>query len=167
MDILLIGIGITCVLAAIAGGGLKAANIEVPALHRPIQYILFCLIGIALFGLGMYFHLQQPAGRPAGISVVIDPIGDRFARRCPANLRATGSITIAEGRGPVIFHMVFDRSGGGTIEGTKITAHFPGPGTRQITETFFAQGPDAGNLYFRVDDPEQVESAPAPFSITC
>lgn len=38
MVLFLIGAGVACVLAAVAGGSLKAAGVEIPALRNRWQY---------------------------------------------------------------------------------------------------------------------------------
>jgi hypothetical protein len=168
MDILLIGVGIACVLAAIAGGSLKAAGVEIPALHNRLQYGLFFIVGAALFALGLYIHYQKPVGSPAGIAITMNPIGPMQAPRCPANLKLSGSITIKEGRGTVVFHAVYLPSGSNIAQvGSQLSVYFSEPGTQPIQDTALIQNSLAGNWYWQVDSPVVQGSNSEPFSVTC
>ena len=167
MDILLIGVGIACVLAAIAGGSLKAAGVEIPALHNRLQYGLFAVIGVALFALGLYIHFQKPESAPAGISVTMDPIGSLTAPACPANVNVSGSITIKEGRGTVLFHLVELPAGGAPMHGSQLSVYFTGPGTERISDTFLHTQSVSGNFYWQVDQPVPQGSNSEPFSLNC
>jgi hypothetical protein len=168
MDIFLIGVGVACVLAAIAGGSLKAAGVEIPALHNRLQYALFAIIGAALFALGLYIHYQKPVGPPAGIAITMNTIGPMTAPTCPANLKLSGSITIEEGRGTVVFHSVYVPSGGTTTDaGSQLSVYFSEPGTQSIQDTTLVQNTLAGNYYWQVDSPVVQGSNSEPFSVTC
>jgi hypothetical protein len=168
MDIFLIGVGIACVLAAIAGGSLKAAGVEIPALHNRLQYALFAIIGAALFGLGFYIHYQRPVGSPAGITITMNPLGPMTAPTCPANLKLSGSITIKEGRGTIVFHAVYLPSGSTTPQpGSQLSVYFSGPGTHSIQDTSLVQNTLAGDFYWQVDSPVTQGSNTEPFSVTC
>jgi hypothetical protein len=48
MTTILITTGLACIIAAIVGGGLKAFNIEVPALHSTTRQIMLAIFGVAL-----------------------------------------------------------------------------------------------------------------------
>jgi len=166
MDILLIGLGVACVLAAVAGGSLKAAGVEIPALHSRLQYVLFAMIGLALFLLGLYIHYDKPPGSPEGITVTMNPIGPEWALNCPANLTFTGSITITEGRGTVTYHSVILNSDGGESAGSQLSVYFPSPGTKSISDTALTSA-IAGDIYWQVDEPVPHGSTPEAFSVTC
>lgn len=169
MDILLIGVGVACVLAAVAGGSLKAAGVEIPALHNRLQYALFTIIGLALFLLGLYIHYYKPPGPPGpptGITVTMDSIGQKWGLRCPVNLEFTGSITVTEGRGTVIYHAVILNSDGSKSDGSRLSRYFPSPGTQPISDTSLMY-PTAGDIYWQVDEPVTQGSTPQPFSVRC
>jgi hypothetical protein len=167
VDVLLISVGIVCILAAIAGGSLKALNIELPALHRPVQYFLFGAVGIALFSLGLYIHYDRPPSGPAGITIALDSVGD-VTGSCPGYIKVAGTITITEGQGTVHFHGVLDDSASGeSFDGSDDSAYFSEPGTQQISNTIEVAGPMAGYYSVQVTDPVQKSSDPVPFAAHC
>jgi hypothetical protein len=160
-------IGVVSILAAIAGGGLKALNVEVPVLQHLIQQILFGLLGVGLFCFGLYVHFQKPPSAPTGINVKLDPIGD-VTGRCPGFYPWQGSISITGGQGDVQYRSVFEpATGGENANGTLETIHFDEPGTLRISDTIEYSGDISGYLYVEVVEPVQTTSGSQPLGVQC
>ena len=147
MDILLISVGLVCILASIVGGGLKALNIEIPALRTTAQSILFLGLGLTLMIVGFYVHYQHPPGDPAGITATTDRI-DPYLGPCPGSIVVTGSMAISEGKGEVNYHSVFITPEGQYVNGTPLTVFFPGPGTQKISDTLNLYSTASGQFFF-------------------
>jgi hypothetical protein len=167
VGIFLLTAGVACVLAAIAGGRLKAAQFEIPALGRAWQRRLFGIIGIMLFSFGLYLHYQSPIGPPAGVAVHMNPIHS-FSGSCPAHLALTGSVTIAQGQGNVDLHAVLDTAAGQVVTGSKrFTLYFAAPGKETVRDSALIPGSESGDFYWQVVSPAEESSNVATFTVRC
>jgi hypothetical protein len=169
MDVTLISVGIACVFAAIVGGGLKALNVELPVLRRPIQYVLLTVVGVGLFGLGWYVHVQKPPSPPAGIMTTVTSSRSAQGHGYPCAATFTGTIAIAEGQGAVNYTwFAFTTEPMNRSLGTEPrSVHFDAPGTATVTGDILVHEPESGLAYIRVDTPETTQSRPLRFSFTC
>jgi hypothetical protein len=60
MDTTLFLLGITCIIAALVGGGLKAVNFEFPVINSPTRQIALAVLGIILMGVSRLFVPAPP-----------------------------------------------------------------------------------------------------------
>jgi hypothetical protein len=172
LSALLISFGVIFILAALVGGGLKALNVEIPALRTRTQNWLVGGLGITLMIVGFIVYGHQPPGDPAGIIVTADSI-DSSSVKCPGTMIITGALEISEGRGDVTYHTVLVPSNGNPIiEGTPLTAHFSNPSIQRISDTgdlpILPSGSVvSGQIFFRTDSPEQHDSNHQTISLEC
>lgn len=169
MDILLISVGLGCVVVGIAGSALRALNVEIPVLGAAAPNILLLELGITIAAVGFYLHYHHPPGAPAEITLTADGIAS-YSSPCPVRIVVTGSMTIGTGEGDVSYHAVLVSPYGARINGRPLKAHFPGPGTQEISDTLSlvaSTTPSNLTFYFQTDSPARQASNKQPFTVEC
>jgi Putative peptidoglycan binding domain len=64
METVLVTAGIACLVGAIVGGGLKAANMEIPHLESVRRQVLLAALGAVLLAVGIFGPKEFKAARP-------------------------------------------------------------------------------------------------------
>jgi hypothetical protein len=169
MDILLISVGLACLVVGVAGSVFRALNVEIPVLRAAAPNILLLELGITIAAVGFYLHYHHPPGASAGITVTADSIAS-YSSPCPVRIVVTGSVTISTGKGDVNYHAVLVSPDGVRINGRPLTAHFPDPGTQEISDTLnlvASTTPSNFTFYFQTDTPAREASNKQPFTVQC
>jgi hypothetical protein len=100
VEILLVGAGVACLIAAVAGVAIKAVNIEIGAIASPLRQLLLGLLGVGFVGagvLGVGGENGTPEGsttsneQPSVITTPTLPASDRLI----TSVSATATSTLA------------------------------------------------------------------------
>jgi hypothetical protein len=73
MNTTLVVLGVLCVIAAIVGGGLKAAGTEFPPLASPRRQLLLALVGVLVIA-GAYLTRSDAPPDPGGGNILTEII---------------------------------------------------------------------------------------------
>ena len=87
---ILVSGGVAAILAAVAGGGLKAFGVEVPLLASVRRQILLVLVGAVLVALGLF--ASRPPGKDEGVAAPSGPASATAVAAPPSDTPAAGPV---------------------------------------------------------------------------